>query len=94
VVLPMEIKHENGRFYAKTPHGIAELLYSKIDTSTISIYHTFTPEEDRGHGIAEALATAAFEFAKKSSLKVRPDCPYIPNFLQKHKELKKFAVNQ
>ena len=47
----MKIKHKEGSFFAKTEHGKAELLYSKIDNATISIYHTFTPEEDRGKGI-------------------------------------------
>ncbi len=88
----MEVKHEQGRFYAKTEHGTAELLYSEVDKSTISIYHTFTPDEDRGHGIAEQLAVAAFEFAKKNGLKVRPDCPYIPHFLDKHNEWRKYAI--
>lgn len=82
----MEIKQTEGRFYVETEHGVAELLYSKVDDETISIFHTFTPAEDRDRGIAAALAEAAFEFAKKKGLKVRPDCPYIPTFLEKHKE--------
>lgn len=87
----MEVKHQEGRFYAKTEHGTAELLYKNISKTEISIYHTFTPEEDRGRGIAAQLATAAFKFAKENGLKVRPDCPYIPNFLQKHKEWSPYA---
>ena len=88
----MEIKHENGRFYTKTDHGVAELLYKNLDKSTMSIYHTFTPEEDRGHGVAEKLATAAFELAKSKGLKVRPDCPYIPHFLDRRKEWLKYST--
>lgn len=88
----MEIKHTNGRFYAKTAHGEAELLYSKVDSKTINVYHTFTPEEDRGKGVAEQLSIAAFEYAKKNGLRVRPDCPYIPHFLEKHKEWLSYAV--
>ncbi|MDE1855047.1 MAG: N-acetyltransferase [Candidatus Micrarchaeota archaeon] len=89
----MEIKHTSGRFYAKTEHGEAELLYSKIDSKTISVYHTFTPQEDRGQGVAELLATAVFEFAKEKGLKVKPDCPYIPQFLEKHKEWRKYSTD-
>ena len=70
---------------------MAELLYSKIGKSTISIYHTFTPKEDRGQGTAERLAAAAFEYAKENGMKIRPDCPYIPRFLSKHKEWQKYA---
>ncbi len=89
----MEIKHEPGRFFAKTQHGTAELLYSQVDAKTLSFYHTFTPDEDRGKGIAEELATAAFEYAKEKGFKVRPDCPYIPHFLEKHSEWKQYEAS-
>ncbi len=88
----MEIKHTDGRFYSETEHGEAELLYSKIDEKTLSFYHTFTPEADRGKGVAEKLAIAAFEYARAHGFKVRPDCPYIPRFLEKHKEWKPFSA--
>jgi predicted GNAT family acetyltransferase len=88
----MEIKHAPGRFYAKTGSSTAELLYSKVDGKTISAYHTFTPEEERGKGIAEQLTTAVFEYAKENGLMVRPDCPYVSHFLRKHKEWRKYAA--
>lgn len=87
----MKIMHEKGRFYAKTENGVAELLY-RINGKVMPIYHTFVPEMDRGHGIAEKLAVVAFEFAKKNGLKVKPDCPYITHFLKMHKELQKYAI--
>lgn len=89
----MKIEHEEGRFFSKTTHGTAELLYSKIGSKTISAYHTFTPEEDRGQGIAEQLTAAAFKFAKERGLKIRPDCPYVQYFLSKHKGWQKYATS-
>ena len=83
----MEISHTGSRFYMKTPHGEAELLY-RIDGNVMSIYHTFVPEEDRGKGLAEKLSLSAFEFAEKNKLKVSPDCPYIKHFIEKHKILR------
>ncbi|MDE1874122.1 MAG: N-acetyltransferase [Candidatus Micrarchaeota archaeon] len=88
----MEIKHKDGRFSVKTEHGEAELLYKDIGNGVISAYHTFTPEEDRGQGVAERLALAVFEYAKEKGLKVRPDCPYLPRFLEKHREWKPFST--
>ena len=87
----MEVEHGNSRFYMITPGGEAELLY-KISGSMMSIYHTFVPESERGKGIAEVLAYAAFDFAKEKRLKVKPDCPYIVKFLEKHSELKSYSV--
>jgi predicted GNAT family acetyltransferase len=87
----MEIKHENGRFFIVTPGGEAELLY-KIEGRVMSMYHTFVPDSERGKGVAEKLAITGFEFAKEKKLKVRPDCPYIQRFLEKHSELKAYSV--
>lgn len=87
----MEIGQSEGRFYTKTEHGEAELLY-RIEGSVMSIYHTFTPGEERGEGIAEELTKAAFSFAIKNKLKVRPDCPYVAHFLGVHKDMQKYAV--
>jgi len=75
----------------KTEHGEAELLY-KIDGKTMSIYHTLVPEEDRGKGLAEKLAYAAFSLAREKGLKVRPDCSYITHFLEVNSEMKKYAL--
>ena len=89
----MQAIHDPGRFYVKTGHGEAELLYNiERAKGIMSIYHTFVPDEDRGKGIAEVLALASFEYAIKEGLKVRPDCPYINHFLEKHKELQKYST--
>lgn len=87
----MEVKHQDGRFCVATSGGEAELLY-RIEGGVMPIYHTFVPESERGKGIAEVLAVAAFDFAKEKKLKVKPDCPYILHFLEKHPELKALSV--
>ncbi|MCL5430168.1 MAG: N-acetyltransferase [Candidatus Marsarchaeota archaeon] len=86
----MKILHSDGRFYMKTEHGEAELLY-EIDGNVMSMYHTFVPDAERGNGIAEKLAYAAFEFAKKRNLKVSPDCTYVAHFVEEHEEMRKFV---
>lgn len=87
----MGIEHKDGRFSTVTEGGEAELLY-KMEGNVMSIYHTFVPESERGKGIAETLAIAAFEFAKENELKVRPDCPYIVRFLEKNAKFREYAV--
>lgn len=91
----MDIQHnKEGRFYVKTAHGEAELLYDVKDGKVMRIYHTFTPEEDRGKGIAENLAEEAFKFAEKNGFKVRPDCPYITHFVEKNPKFQKFITKR
>lgn len=86
----MEILHEEGRFRAKTAHGDAELLY-KIEGKVMLMYHTFVPADERGNGIAERLALAAFAYAKDNGLKVRPACSYIRHFVETHKEMQGYV---
>ncbi len=82
----MEVQHSAGRFFIEIDSKTAELLYKK-EGNIIDIYHTFTPEELRGRGLAEQLTTAAFEFSEKNNLKIRPSCSYVKDaFLKKHTE--------
>ena len=87
----MKIENDGKRFYAKTEHGEAELSYRVIG-SVISMYHTFTPDQDRGKGIAEKLADEAFAFAIKNKLRVRPDCSYIQHYISVHEDMRKYAA--
>ncbi len=86
------IKKGEGRLSMSTPGGDAELLY-KIEGNIMSIYHTFVPESERGKGMAEKLADEAFDMAREKHLLVRPDCPYILHYLEKHKDAKTMAVD-
>ncbi len=81
----MDINIDPDRIWTKTEHGKAELFY-RINDKVMSLYHTFTPLEDRSKGIAAELAKKAFEIARQKGLKVSPDCPYIVLFVDKHKE--------
>ncbi len=88
----MKVTHTEGKFSASTPNGESELLYINRDNTALRIYRTFTPDKDEGNGVIESLTIAAFNFARKSKLKVRPDCPAIITFLEKHKEFEKLLV--
>lgn len=87
--LIMKVTHIKGKFSVMTPNGESELLYINKDNAYIRIYRTFTPERDAENGVAERLTIAAFSFARKNRLKVRPDCPFIITFLEKNKRFKK-----
>jgi predicted GNAT family acetyltransferase len=89
--MDIKIESSDGKFYAKTEHGQAELLYS-IEGGVIRAYHTFTPKEDRGKGIAERLAMKVIELAKERNLKIRPECSYMKAFLRRHKELRDYEI--
>ncbi|MGC8547527.1 MAG: GNAT family N-acetyltransferase [Candidatus Micrarchaeia archaeon] len=88
----LKIEKTRNKFYAKTDHGEALLLFKPAGKGKINIYHTFVPDEERGKGIAEKLSIAAFEYAKEKKLKIIPGCPYIGYFVEKHPEYSTMIV--
>ena len=74
-----------GRFFIDLEGKQAELLY-RLEDNVMDLYHTFTPEELRGRGLAEQLTQKAFEFAEKNRMKIRPSCSYVQHWLKKYPE--------
>ncbi len=68
-----------GRFYIKTEHGDAELLF-RIEGNKMTIYKTFTPVEERHKGLAKSLVEFAYEFAKRNNYIVIDECEFAASF--------------
>jgi predicted GNAT family acetyltransferase len=81
----MQVQHNPGKFFieANGKHAIMEYTVSGKE---MDIFHTFTDTELRGQGLAEKLALAALEYAKKNGLLVVPTCDFVKKFLEKHSE--------
>ena len=50
----------------------------------ISYLHTEVPKELEGKGIAGFLAKNILDYAIENNLKVKPYCPYIKSYIDKH----------
>jgi uncharacterized protein len=92
----MNVEHDEkaGRFSVRTDDqedGEAELMYLRVGPKLIDIQHTYVPPDDRGHGVAEALATAAFDYARDRGFLVVPTCPFVRKWLGLHPELLKLV---
>ncbi len=74
------------RFVAEFASGDAELTYALPVPGVIDLQHTAVPEGERGHGVAEALARAAFDYARAHKLRVIPTCPFVRSWLTRHPE--------
>ena len=80
------IQHKDGEFFLIVNGKKAVLDYT-LNGKGMDIFHTFPDPELRGQGLAEQLAQAAFEYAKKNGLHGIPTCPSIKDtFLKKHPE--------
>ena len=82
----MQVVHEedHDRFVVHLDDEEAALTYLRAGPKVMEIQHTYVPEGERGHGVAEALATAAFQFARERGYRVVPTCPFVRRWLGTH----------
>lgn len=85
---PLDIHHEPAaqRFVARTGGVEAVLEYATVDARTLDYHHTFVPPALRGGGIASQLTEYALRYARDNGLKVRPTCPFVASYLERHPE--------
>jgi uncharacterized protein len=85
----MTVEHRPGehRFVVRLDDGEGELTYTRPDPKTIDLQHTRVPQSGRGQGVADALATAAFAYARAEGLRVIPTCPFVRAWLARHAEV-------
>lgn len=52
----------------------------------IAYLHTIVPEALSGKGVGSKLIKYILDYAAKNQLKVRPDCPFVKAYIDKHPE--------
>jgi uncharacterized protein len=82
----MTVEHDETRhrFVVHLNGSDAELIYARPDADTMDLQHTGVPAGERGHGVAAALAAAAFDYARRHGLRVVPTCPFVRVWLERH----------
>ena len=73
------------RFEAKLGYEVAFAEYRLLHDALV-LPHTVVPDAFAGRGVASALATAALTYAREHGLKVKPICPFMAGYIQKHPE--------
>lgn len=83
----MDIRHDHdaARFVATVDGHEAEVDYER-EGDTMAITHTLVPEPIGGRGIAGDLTRAAFDYARREGLRVRPLCSYAEAWSRRHPE--------
>lgn len=76
---------DRSRFTADTKFGEAALEYMR-DGKRIIFTHTGVPPEAEGQGIGASLAKAGLDYARDEGLIVKPMCPFVATFVQRHPE--------
>ncbi len=73
------------RFEISADGKTAYVKYDLFDGG-IAYMHTIVPSELEGKGIASALAKYVLDYAADNNLKVKPYCPFINAYIDKHPE--------
>ena len=80
------IHDEEAHRFEATVNGLRSLLSYHLFPDRIVLNHTEVPPPIEGHGMAAKLTHAALDFARANHLRVVPLCPYVADFLRKHRE--------
>jgi uncharacterized protein len=78
---PMENRYE-----ARIDGTVVGVSQYELTADTIVFLHTVVAQEHEGQGVGSAIARYALDDARARGLSVRPLCPYIRAWLQRHPE--------
>jgi predicted GNAT family acetyltransferase len=77
---------DRDRYEAHVGGELAGFVNYKVDPGRITLTHTEVADEFEGHGIGSQLAERVLNVARKSGLKVVPQCPFIKKYIEDHAE--------
>jgi uncharacterized protein len=72
------------RYEARIDGTIVGASQYELTADTIVFLHTVVAQEYEGQGVGSAIARYALDDARARGLGVRPLCPYIRGWLQRH----------
>lgn len=88
----MNVQHRTGEtkgeFYIKKgDQVVANLTYSKADSTQMIIDHTEVSDDYRGEGLGKTLVESAVQFARDQQLKIIPLCSFAKATIEKDESL-------
>ena len=90
----MDVTHdaEHSRFVIAADGREAELVYKRVDDPLLDLVHTHVPPELEHHGMGDALARAAFAYARANDLRVVLTCPFLRRWILSHPDERALVV--
>ena len=74
------------RYELRSGDELIGIVAYHLADDVITLIHTEVPPAFSGQGHASTLARSALDDARSRGLTVRPDCPYVASYIQKHPE--------
>ena len=81
---PAVTRNDERRRFEATVDGRTGVLTYREAGDRVTLIHTEVPPELRGRRIADALARAALDDARRRGLRVRSVCPFVQAFMKRH----------
>lgn len=75
---------EQSRFEISVDGTLAGFVRYRLAPGRITFVHTEIDDAHEGKGLGGLLARAALDAARARGLAVRPDCPFIKAWIEKH----------
>lgn len=91
----MEIKYEESRLYAVNKEGtqMGEITFTLKGDDVLVAEHTKVEEEFRGEGVGEKLVEALVDKCRKDDKKIKAECPFVKDLLEKNKKYHDVFLN-
>jgi predicted GNAT family acetyltransferase len=74
------------RYVIRVDGKRAGLLQYRLHPDLIELVHTEIDEEFEGHGLGSRLISFALDDARQRGLAVLPFCPFVNDYIQRHRQ--------
>lgn len=81
----IQLDKDRSRFTLEV-EGTTSVLEFSVDGKVASFNSVRVPDAVGGRGIAGQLTRHALDWARSSDMKVRPVCPYVAKWIERHPE--------
>ena len=87
----MTLNEPEHRFELIVDGHMAYEVFERFDGG-IAYLHTIVPKALEGRGVGSALVRQLMDYARREHLRVRPDCPFVKAWLDKHPEYQDLSL--
>jgi predicted GNAT family acetyltransferase len=77
---------ERRRYEARIDGELAGIAEYRASDKIVTFVHTQVMSEFEGKGVASALVRAALDDVRAHGRKVRPVCPFVKGYVEKHSD--------
>lgn len=75
-----------GRYEIRVDGELAGFLTYRLQPGLIELVHTEIDEEFEGRGLGSQLISFALDDARERGLAVLPFCPFVNDYMQRHRQ--------